>query len=190
MPCPATINYKISEDGDEHLYDVHHEEGYKAPIYLPFMPSGCDATSYMHRVGKVILMRKLLKDPSMSEWTATSSRTVEGRKYAFYEKMKVKTSASLPPEPSSLVQALKRVHLQIRIWSYCSEVVIPEIDPVEYGWRFDQGEDKLVPVWYIGPQLPPSFARKSSPIQTAGTDGDDEESKNGEVPKTVRFQKE
>ena len=37
--------------------------------------SGCDTTSYMHRVGKVRLMRKLLKDPSMSRLLGPLSQT-------------------------------------------------------------------------------------------------------------------
>ena len=104
--------------------------------------------------------------------------------------MKIKTSASLPPDPSSLFQALKRVHLQVKIWSCCSAFSIPEIDPEDYGWRFDQAEDRLVPVWFIGPQLPPSFSKKSSPHRSAGTDGDDEESESEAPPKRKKRKKE
>ena len=160
-------------------------------------------------------MRKLLKQPTMSELLGSLSQTeafkdadigeikefvrcvmYNGKtdetyidtRVRIYNEMKVKTSMSLPPDPSSLLQAVKRVQLQVKIWSYCSVLVIPEMDPEDYGWRYDPKEKKMVPVWFIGPQVPPSFNRKPSSIQTGDTDGDDEQSED-ESPKKKRRRK-
>ena len=91
-------------------------------------------------------------------------------------------------DPSSLLQALKRVQLQVRIWSNSSALLIPEMDPEEYGWNFDSKENKMVPVWFMGLQVPPSFSTKPAPMRTGDTDGDDEQSED-EAPKKKRRRK-
>ena len=177
--------------------------------------SGCDTTSYMHRVGKVRFMRKLLKEPMLSRllknlsettsleepdqadikefvrsvmYSGNTNETYIETRVRLYTDMKVKTSMSLPPDPSSLLQAIKRVQLQVNIWSHSCELLIPEMDPEEYGWNYNSTLNKMVPVWFVGPQVPPSFDRTPSPMRTAGDDGDDEESED-EAPKRKRRRK-
>ena len=177
--------------------------------------SGCDTTSYMHRVGKVRFMRKLLKEPMLSRllknlsettsleepdqadikefvrsvmYSGNTNETYIETRVRLYTDMKVKTSMSLPPDPSSLLQAIKRVQLQVNIWSHSCELLIPEMDPEEYGWNYNSTLNKMGPVWFVGPQVPPSFDRTPSPMRTAGDDGDDEESED-EAPKRKRRRK-
>lgn len=103
-----------------------------------------------------------------------------------YEKQKQKASSSLIPDPDSLNQHLKRARLQTMIWTQSGQQNIDYPNPTEYGWV---QEDGLKPLWFVGPQLPPSLTRASRKRKhrvekTVGYDADTEESDAEEpVPK-------
>ena len=152
----------------------------------------------LSRLHKKLSETKSLEEPDIAEikefvrcvmYSGNTNETyIDETRVRLYRDMKVKTSMSLPPDPSSLLQAIKRVQLQVNIWSHSSELLIPEMDPEEYGWNYDSTLNKMVPVWFVGPQVPPSFSRKPSPMRTGDTDGDDEESED-EAPKKKRRRK-
>ena len=77
-----------------------------------------------------------------------------------YKYMTVKTSMSLPPDSRSLFEAIKRAQLQVFTWSHCNQNIIQNVNPEMYGWNWDSNVSLMVPAWFTGPQLPPSFSKK------------------------------
>ena len=65
---------------------------------------------------------------------------------------------------------------------------IPDIDPLQYDWK--KSDEMLVPVWFQGPQFPPSFGKKSK-TKTAsdGYEADNEDKKEGQKRKRQKKQK-
>eukprot|EP00794_Sanderia_malayensis_P001499 gene1499-biopygen1242 len=114
----------------------------------------------MFKTGKVRIFRKLLKDPSLSTMLNALQndepllendiqelkefvRAViyKGSKddghidtrVGLYRQQKEKSSMALPPDPDSLLQALKRSQLQTKIWLQCGEYRMELLDPEDYG---------------------------------------------------------
>ena len=77
-----------------------------------------------------------------------------------YKNTKNKNSVGLLPDPDSLLQFLRRVQLQTVIWCSSGETMIESLNPEEYGWMVDGTNENLEPVWFLGPQLPPSLNRR------------------------------
>ena len=146
--------------------------------------SGCDTTSFMSNVGKLRCFRKLMNHPEKCEllkalengspltedeignlklfvqtvmYSGRSSETYLETRIRLYKQQKQKTSTSLPPDPNSLFHALWRAQLQVYIWRRCNEININIVDPLNYGWRFDESEGILLPVWFTVKQFPPSL---------------------------------
>ena len=171
--------------------------------------TGCDTTSYPFGVGKVRPWTKALKKKKIKLLEDLEKENTEGLDAAetfvktimypgketdsvvdtrskMYEKQKQKASSSLIPDPDSLNQHLKRARLQTMIWTQSGQQNIDYPNPTEYGWV---QEDGLKPLWFVGPQLPPSLTRASRKRKhrvekTVGYDADTEESDAEEpVPK-------
>ena len=146
--------------------------------------TGCDSTSYFYRVGKIKLWKKLLKNPekihlidSLGLTKDLSINDVENcqkfiqtvmyngkeqegyieTRVRLYKNQSTKTSISLPPDPDSCKQAIKRAHCQSYYWNNCLQPIIDPINVEENGWEI---KDKIYPVWFTGPQLPPSCSKK------------------------------
>ena len=68
--------------------------------------------------------------------------------------MKQKSSLSLPPDPDSIIQAIKRVHLQSSTWPQCLNQNSTVISFENNGWAWSVEESIMVPVWFTGSQLP------------------------------------
>ena len=105
--------------------------------------SGCDTTSYFYQAGKVKILKKLLMDESkcelienlgasktlnedsledvkqfiqMNVYSGKENETYVQTRIRLYQKLKEKTSLSIPPDPDSVEQAIRRCHLQVYIW--------------------------------------------------------------------------
>ena len=52
-----------------------------------------------------------------------------------------------------------QVHLHVFYWLWFSVPIIENIDITDYGWRINE-EEKVVPVWFTGPQLHPKIDKK------------------------------
>ncbi len=92
-----------------------------------------------------------------------------------YQQQKEKSSMSLPPDPDSLLQALKRAQFQTLLWQQCSVIRIELLNPEQYGWKWDDDAKKMVPLWYNGPQLPPKLQKKKqAKLQVPDIVADDE----------------
>ena len=98
-----------------------------------------------------------------------------------YKTQKKKQSMTLPPDPSSCKQAVLRAQYQGYIWLRCHEM---EIEPISYqdnGWAWNENTGLVSPVWFTGPQLPPSLrpsrkrGRKGIPSRNEGYEADEEQ---------------
>ena len=162
--------------------------------------TGCDTTSYPYGVGKVRPWNKALKNNKITLLADLEKKNEEGLESAerfvrtmmypgkesenvvetrsrMYEKQKQKASSSLIPDPASLHQHLQRARLQTIIWTQSGEQNIEYPEPTEYGWI---EKDGLKPLWFDGPQLPPSLTREGRKRRRKETtldyDADTEES--------------
>ena len=85
-----------------------------------------------------------------------------------YKVLKQKSSLTLPPDPGSVTQAIKRVNLQMKIWFQSFNQNMTEFE--QNGWK--RCDDKLimVPVWFTGSQLPPTDMKRSHKVKVTKKD--------------------
>ena len=76
------------------------------------------------------------------------------------KKKKIKTSSTLISDEESIVQHLKRSDLQCFIWKQCMKqnMIIPKLKAC--GWYMKDG--KILPIWYVGKQLPSSLTKRNT----------------------------
>ncbi len=89
---------------------------------------------------------------------------------------------SLPPDPDSLSQVIKRAHHQAYFWLRCIGKEINELEVENYGWRWCEEWRLMTPVWYTGDQLPPSFkSKRRRKIQQDNSDDGDADSEENSL---------
>ena len=81
-----------------------------------------------------------------------------------YKEMKSKSSSSIPPDPDSVEQAIKRANYQVFHWVRCCEVTIETVSFEDHGWKWDEEKRVVVPIWFKGKQLPPSLLTRRKKI--------------------------
>ena len=164
--------------------------------------SGCDTTSYFFRIGKVTIFNKLVKRPDMLTLLASLGKRdkmessemdlitefirtviyngaarenyIETR-IRMYQSLERKTSMGILPDPDSIIQVIKRAHLQARVWYQYREQTMRHLPMSCMGWLVS--EEEIQPLWFIGLQLPPSAAskrKKKKKSQESVTEADDE----------------
>ena len=168
--------------------------------------TGSDTTSFKFNIGKVKVLKKLMKNPEychliknlgrneqLAETDVNKAITfvqtvmyggkqtetyIETRK-RLYERSKSKSSSKIPPDPKSLLQDIKRVHLQSYVFLHATERVCNRLDPEYFGWTKDQENGTLIPHWYDGKQYPeddvmdpPPPKRMNISVQSEGNDGE------------------
>ena len=121
-------------------------------------------------------------------YSVKSSESYVEMRINLYKQRKQKTSTNLPPDPDSLLQALRRVQLKVYVWRRLYEIWINNADPLLYGWRYCVVVDMLLPVWFTGNQFPQSLRRKcrgemetSLSTQNRSTNATDVEFGDGEL---------
>ena len=62
------------------------------------------------------------------------------------------SSKTLIPDVDSLTMKIKRANLVVHSWINCLNLDYEGLDPLLYGWYFDN--DALSSIWYNGPALP------------------------------------
>ena len=173
--------------------------GNKVCNVLPAFHSitGCDTTSYAMNIGKVKPFKKMIKlrkedlllqlgsnidsvktleDSKMFFHTGMYSGSVKDSitetRTQMYLKQKIKSSSTLIPDESSVLEHLKRADLQTLIWKRCSEtnMVIPEIEG--RGWEEEDGQ--IIPIRFESMQLPPSLVKQPRRKNSYGIDSDQE----------------
>ena len=116
-------------------------------------------------------------------YSGTKEETVTETRTKMYMKQNIKSSYTLIPDESSLMEHLRRADLQTYIWKQYI-MAIPALNG--RGWVDEEG--KVSPVWFQSPQLPPTLTRK----RTQKTDGyaadsDEEMSTNEETVRKCIF---
>ena len=178
--------------------------------------TGCDTTSYFFGAGKVKILQKLLKGPDklnlltslgqerklglvdvekVKEFIhATVYNGKKGETYVetrirIYKDMKTKTSSRVPPDPDSVIQAIFRCHYQAYCWYRCHLVELPLIPLEDNGWKWDEERDVLMPHWFTGRQMPPSFASRRTKNRIIVDSENSGESESEDSPKPKRRKK-
>lgn len=185
--------------------------------------TGSDTTSYFFRAGKVRVFKKLIGNPAkcalltpLGKNKELSDQEIEYAKkfiqtvvysgkddedylatrIRLYQNLKSKSSMPIPPDPDSVVQVIKRVHLQVYQWLRCC---IPWIDTLpldENGWNVDEEGSEIVikPKWFTGSQLPPSAQKtkkqKKTLVVTPGDVADDDLTENEDSLKSPKRKKQ
>ena len=150
--------------------------------------TGCDTTSYMFRVGKIKVFKKLEKNPDLCMmlralendepleetdidelkqfvqtviYSGKLSESYIDTRIRLYDQQQKKNSTNIPPDPDSLLQDLRRKQLQVLIWRQLYSVMMNIPDKRLYGWKV-KDDGSVVPLWFVGSQLPPSLLRNRS----------------------------
>lgn len=147
-----------------------------------------DTTSYFYKVGKIKVLKKVLQNEmfclllsNLRIEKVLSDRTIENIKefiktvlysgmgngtyiemrIRLHKSLKQKSSLSIPPDPDSVVQAIKRVHYQTTKWFQCTSQNIVSVPFEGNGWTWCGDGSIARPVWYTGKQLPETLQNKS-----------------------------
>ena len=150
---------------------------HQVSIMLPYVHAltGCDTTSYLYGVGKIRVFNKILKKPSVLSdletlgqgsglpveyskierfvktvcFAGKENETLVETRERLYNKQKVKSSQSLPPDPDSLKQAILRANHQMYYWSRLNIPIVRTIPLSDNGWMLNE-DGGVVPVWFTG----------------------------------------
>jgi len=133
--------------------------------------TGCDTTSYFCRAGKIRVLIKVLtdntklgmiealgKEQQLSDedfrniqefvrsviYSGKQREEYVDTRIRLYQSLKKKSSMSVPPDPDSLIQVIKRAHLQIYEWYRCAQQNIDHLNLEEFGWSVVDGDVKPI----------------------------------------------
>ena len=90
---------------------------------------------------------------------------------------------------------LRRAQYQIHVWRSSSRNTVDHKDPKEYGWSWNEEEEIMTPVWFIGLQIPPTLKKTTKRKQSLSDganvcyDGDHSDSSGKKVSKKVTNKK-
>ena len=125
-------------------------------------------------------------------YTGTPNESYVETRVRLYQNQKTKNSISLPPDPDSCKQALRRVNYQAYHWFHCMEKIHLPISFEANGWFYNEDINMVTPQWFVGPQFPPSIVKKKGKDKKqAINDGYEADLENGEknVPSAPKKRK-
>ena len=161
--------------------------------------TGCDTTSYFYWTGKLRVLKKTLAENtktnllvalgSKNSFTpedidhvkefirSTIYSGIVGEDYVqtrirLNKGLKNKSSMTLPPDPDSVNQVIKRAHYQAYEWYHCNNLIIDHLDLEEWGWKIEDSE--VNPVWFLGSQFRPSVRNVERKRKQAASEADNE----------------
>lgn len=176
---------KYQSDKFANISDICATLGYDVAKYTIHFHgiSGCDDVSYFYRKGKVSPFKKAINNGHLDLLAGLGQELILSRenidkckefirsviyqgnpnesyvqtRMNLYDKQspKNKTTMTIPPDEDSCTQHILRCHHRVYIWTRCNQSIIPTIDKFKNGWKLSE-DGMIVPVWYKGPQLPPS----------------------------------
>ena len=197
------------------IKDIVDYLGEEISQYLPHIHAitGCDTTSAFYRKGKVKVLTKVQENPSILSLIKNLGvqRTLDNdtiifaeefvRKVIYNGKAKegytqtrvrlYKTSISkstlmLPPDQNSLLQAIKRVHHQVYTWLRSNETNIDVLRYQEFGWKWCQERQMIMPIWFEGLQIPPEIKQnRRKEYVDADDEGDEEEALHRNTKRSI-----
>ena len=93
-------------------------------------------------------------------YSGLPGESITKTRVCMYQKQRIKTSSTLIPDEERTVQHLNRSDLQCFIWKQGMKqnMIIPKLE--RRGWYMKDG--KILPVWYVGEQLPQSLNRRKT----------------------------
>ena len=168
------VNRWVMKIDSERFVDINIIRGHYGNDICKILPAyhsltGCDSTSYPVNVGKIKPFKILIREASLlSEfgssaesfhhlddaklfvqtlmYSGTKEETVTETRTKMYMKQKIKSSSTLIPDESSLMEHLRRADLQTYIWKQCviQNMAIPALNG--RGWVDEEG--KVSPVWF------------------------------------------
>ena len=165
--------------------------------------TGCDTTSYFYRSGKVRILKKMISDTNRCLmlhplgrdkdlnkieiesimrfiqtviYSGKDDEDYVATRVRIYQSLKSKSSMSLPPDPDSVTQAIKRVHFQVYHWIRCCTPMIESIPLEKNGWivSMEDNDANVRPCWFTGSQLPPSMLKKKKNKKEVKSTANDE----------------
>ena len=186
-------------DSEKYVSKIQTHFGNKVCNVLPAFHSitGCDTISYAMNIGKVKPFKKMIKlrkedlllqlgsnidsvktleDSKMFFHTGMYSGSVKDSttetRTKMYLKQKIKSSLTLIPDGSSVLEHLKRADLQTLIWKRCSATNMVILELEGRGWEEEDGQ--IIPIWFESMQLPPSLVKQPRRKNSYGIDSDQE----------------
>ena len=95
-----------------------------------------------------------------------------------YKSLAIKTSAAIPPDQDSIVQVILRAHLQVFKWKRCTQLEIKSLPYERFGWNWSNDMQMVVPVWFLGHQLPEDLRSRKGKSAASVNSVDDRDADN------------
>ena len=205
--------YKFDHEKFVEVRNICRSLGQNICSALPVIHAitGCDTTSYFYRAGKTRILKKLINDESKCQlieslgnypklgqnalndarefirtivYNGKNNESFVDTRIRLYQQLKKKTSLTIPPDPDSTEQAIKRCHLQVFVWKRCCDQNIDMISYEENGWKDEN--NSLAPKWFTGKQLPPSLSNKRKREKSYKEHNSDADAEASEVEPTSK----
>ena len=104
------------------------------------------------------MQKKKKKNYHTIAYSGLPGESITETRIRMYQKQKIKTSSTLISDEESIVKNLMRSDLECFVWNQCTkkDIIIPKLE--ERGWYMKDA--KVLPVWYVGEQLPSSLSKR------------------------------
>ena len=163
--------------------------GITTALHLPAFHAltGCDTTSYFFNVSKKSIFERARKretlpllehlgnekvlsaDGEKDIMTFVQTTVYNGKKeddivttrINQYDRLRVKTTQSIIPDPGSLKYLIMRANLATYYLKNFLSPIMEKLDPCQNGWIRDTAGN-LQPMWYRGPQMPPVARQRNN----------------------------
>ena len=160
--------------------------------------SGCDTTSYFYNVGKVKLIKKVLKSPERLALLDSLGKERELGDRDMEEVQEFVRVVMYPgKENESYVATRVRLYWQAYHWLRCTVAQVEVLPFEDCGWKWVAEESSIKPIWFTCSQLPPSLQRRRQTKKARvtrisdGEDANDENSsRENDSPPTKRRRRE
>ena len=168
---------KISDKRFIKISTIVNYLGLSISLVLPqyHVITGCDTTSYFYGIGKIKPLKKLMQAESkvsyitrLGERSDISASLIRDTvnfikeicyngseiespvdvRVKIYKSMKTKSSQSLPPDPKSMEQHIRRCNCQLMIWLSCDQANHQCISLDGGGWIVKN--EQMQPIWFLG----------------------------------------
>ena len=172
--------FRISDGNSELIHRSNQEEADTRLVLQAYLEKG-DVVIACKDTDVLVLMvwAYTFYNVSKKWYTGKDDEDYVTTRIRLYQNLKVKSSMTIPPDPDSVVQVIKRSHHQVYQWLRCCSPWVDTLSFEDNGWIVEEEDSQPVvkPVWFTGTQLPPSAQKKNTKkavIATAGNLADDD----------------
>ena len=110
--------------------------------------------------------KKALEQPFIMKIRKSYANT----KVKIYKRLKQKSSLTFPPDPDSVIQAIKRVNLQIKIWLQSLKQNMTFPSSGQNGWKWCNDKLIMASVWFTRNQLRLTVIKRSHKVKVTKKD--------------------